>query len=373
MRVAEYFLVAFEITLNLPKNIHTMKMRLIMLTLVFPMLMQAQIVITQSDMPSSGDTIRHSNTVDIGFIDFEATGPNFNWDFSGLVPFTQSVDSFVSVSETPLFYQLLFFFTANLAKKEYEFDQFPGFQVTDSYRYFKNSSSSFQEVGFAVSLNGLPLPTLYDDADIIYTFPLEDGTIDSSFASYEFDIPGLGFYGGWKKRNNEVDGWGQLTTPFGTFEALRLKTEILQYDSLYIDSLGFGIPFYQELTEYKWLGEEMGLPLVHVTDNGLVQTVSYIDSVRVMITGSKPEVKSNVMHVYPNPAHRHLRLEAGIKPGEQYSLKIVNMAGKVVHEADGRWQAGALELAIDPRVVAGSYLLLLHSNHHVFSQQIQLQ
>ena len=95
---------------------------------VLTLSVEAQIVINEDDMPDVGDTVRLSTTYDFTGYNFEETGPDFTWDFTTLQPIIQRVDTFVSVRETPLVYQLIFFLSANLAKKQAEFDQFPGFE-----------------------------------------------------------------------------------------------------------------------------------------------------------------------------------------------------------------------------------------------------
>lgn len=325
-------------------------------------------------MPSEGDTIRTSSTINIGFIDFEETGPDYTWDFTSLIPFTQSVDSFVAVSETPLFYQLLFFFTANLAQQEFEFDQFPGFEITDSYRFYKNSSASFKEVGFGVSLNGIPLPTLYDDADVIYKFPVEYENVDSSYSSYDFSIPGLGYYGGWKKRKNEVDGWGEVSTPYGTFEALRMKTYVYQYDSLYIDSLGFGLPIYRELTEYRWLSEDQGLPILQVTDNGILQTAAYIDSVRTILAVAAEDISEQKLHVYPNPVSSSINVQTNLPVGKDYHVELFNLQGQRVFVQNGIITDPTLTIHLKGKnITSGNYTMKLISGNEVYVSKIIVQ
>jgi len=274
----------------------------IVIIFITPLFLTAQISIDNSDMPSPGDTIRTSSTIDFGMISYVETGNDFTWDFTSLVPFSQSVDTFVSVLETPFVYQLIFILSANLAQQLNEFDQFPGFQVTDTYTFFKNSASDFREVGFGVTLNGIPIPNKYDDPDLIYQFPIQAGNVDSSTANYEFDIPGIGYFGGWKKRKNIADGWGTLIIPYGSFETLRLKSEIQQYDSLHIDSLGIGFPIYREFVEYKWLGQNFGIPICTVTDDGLLPTISYIDSVRNLLTSVEYSIQKEDVKVFPNPS-----------------------------------------------------------------------
>lgn len=291
----------------------------------------AQISITQNDMPEANDTIRLSSTVNLGSIDFAQTGPDHSWDFTNLVPLTQSVDTFVSVQQTPWVYQLVFFLSSNLARKLTEFNQFPGFQVTDVYEYYKNSSSDYRSVGYGVTMNGVPIPNKYNQPDKIYQFPEQYGNADSSTASYALDIPGLGYSGGWKKRVNNADGWGTLKTPFGEFQTLRIRSEIYQYDSIYIDSLGLGIPVYRETVEYKWLGNGFGLPLCKVTDDGILPTITYIDSVRNMFVGRSPEYsRPTSFTISPNPAKDHVDFHFGKQFAGNISIEFFSVTGQLV-------------------------------------------
>jgi gliding motility-associated-like protein len=58
---------------------------------------------------------------------------------------------------------------------------------------------------------------------------------------------------------------GTLLTPFGTFNALRIKSTLQISDSIYLDTLGFGITIpRQTIVEYKWLGAGKKIPLLEV-------------------------------------------------------------------------------------------------------------
>lgn len=315
-------------------------------------------------MPQAGDTIRLSSTYDFSGLNFSATGPNYIWDFSELQPTLQRVDTFVSVQETPLTYQLIFFLSANLAKKQFEFNQIPGFEVTDVYEFYKNQNSDFRSVGLGLTLNGIPLPNKYTDPDIIYQFPVNYQNADSSVANYGFGIPGIGYMGGWKKRVNQVDGWGSLSTPFGTFETIRLKSKVQQFDSIYIDSLGFGLPIYREFTEYKWLGEDQGLPLLKVTDDGILPAYLYIDSVRSIFTGGlNYSLLQSEVEIYPNPTAGFVNVSFPGNFQQGASIIILNTEGKVVYTQDYQTNGtSAGEITIDllrQGLRPGTYFLVL--------------
>ena len=293
-------------------------------------ILNAQVVITQNDMPSAGDTIRLSSSIDLGGLNFQETGNNFTWDFSSLVPLNQTVDTFVNIDETPFVYQLVFFLSANLAQPLTEFNQFPGFEVTDVFNFYKKSNSDYRSVGLGFTINGIPLPNKFDEPDILYHFPMEPGNIDSSLSSYDIDIPLLGYAGGWTKRVNYVDGWGSLITPYGNFQTLRLKSEVTQFDSLYFDSLGIGIPIYRNYAEYKWLANGFGLPLCTITVEGLLPTISYIDSVRTLFVGHEEKTLSNQINIYPNPVNERFFIDIDIPENKNLEIILLSSMGMEV-------------------------------------------
>lgn len=257
----------------------------------------SQIVINQNDMPNVGDTIRFNTTYNLGAIDYTLTGPGYNWDYSSLSTILpQNADTFVHVWNTPLLYQIVFLypFVSTIAQPQADFDLIPNLTLSDVYKYYKESSSEFKEVGTGFTVNGIPLPFKYDEDDIIYRFPLEFGDSDSSTSSFSINIPGLGYYGSVKKRVNFVDGWGTLTTPFGTFEVLRMKTVINQHDSIYIDTLNFGLPINTETIEYKWLGKTFGRPLLKISKTGFLPAVAeYIYSeIEPLVVSLGPDINT---------------------------------------------------------------------------------
>src|SRR6185369_9997600 len=78
-------------------------------------------------------------------------------------------------------------------------------------------------------------------------------------------IPNFGYYRKQQTRTNEVDGWGTLITPFGTFNTLRVKSTLNITDSIYLDTLGFGLTIpRQTIVEYKWLAPGKKIPVLEV-------------------------------------------------------------------------------------------------------------
>lgn len=255
----------------------------VIIIVAFATFSQAQIVIDQNDMPNIGDTIRNSIAYSTGGVDYTLTGTNYTWDFSELQWASQKVDAFISPGSTPATYQLIFNLPwdpnkASIASPRADFTLVPGFQVTNAYDFYKEKSANFALLGYGAEVNSIPIPVKWDVPEILYKFPLTVGTSDSTSSSFTFSLAGVGYLSMTKKRVNHVDGWGSLTTPYGTFQAIRIKSVVTEHDSAYIDTIGQGIPVNRSYTEYKWMGDNKGIPLLQVTVEGLLTTVNYIDN-----------------------------------------------------------------------------------------------
>lgn len=351
---------------------------LIILSFLFSVISTGQITVTQDDMPKAGDTIRTSTTMVLTGIDYESTGENYIWDFSDLPVMLQRVDTFVSIMETPLTYQLFFNnafiypeHQATVALQLFEFDLVPGFQVEDTYLFFKESDNDYREVGVGVRLNGIPIAIPYDEIDVVYDFPVAYGNVDSSSSGFEYSFPGLGFASSERSRTNTVDGYGTLITPYGEFQALRLKTLISQKDSVYIDTAGQGVPVYREIVEYKWLGKGFGIPLLQVIEEGLLVTATYIDSLRTSFTGlADPEAQNYDFILYPNPCDDYLSIHYELKNARDVHISILSLYGHEVYRIVLKNQSPGLYnriVNIDAEgIVPGIYLV------HFKTQDIRL-
>lgn len=251
----------------------TATLLLILAAQLFP-----QITITKNDMPQPGDLIHYNISYSFGGVDYHETGEDFTWDFSGLASFGQEADTFVTVSSTPLLYQAVFNWPfwappASIAQRKGDFNLIPGLAMTDYIDFFKSTNSSFNFVGFGVTINNLPVPLKFDNPEVVYNFPVTSSSvIDSSEAGFSLSIPDMGYFEVQRKRVNMVDGWGTLITPLGTFQTLRLKSIVYSYDSIYIDSISAGYAINTEEVEYKWLGNGYGRPLLKITESNIRPT-----------------------------------------------------------------------------------------------------
>ncbi|MFZ4520356.1 MAG: T9SS type A sorting domain-containing protein [Bacteroidales bacterium] len=241
----------------------------------------SQVVVNQSDMPVAGDTLRVSvtNIVPDGYA---STAMDTTWNFSALEALSQRVDTFASTSVTPSIYQLIFVLQggANLASPRSSIP-IPGIPVSQGYTFFKNSSVSYSDLGSAYTVQGLPLPAKYDVPDKLYQFPLAPGAAWASTSVFGITIPGMASYNTMRIRSSVVDGWGLLTTPYGSFQTIRVRSDLTVHDSVYIDSLGTGFPIIRDIIEYKWLAKGKGIPVLQINEEQGLTTATYRDIPRM--------------------------------------------------------------------------------------------
>ena len=298
----------------------------------------AQISVTTADMPTSASKIRLSTATTIGSINYTATGANHTWDFSALNATSQTIDTFVAVTATSIYYYPSFVLTANQAEKQPNVN-LGIMTLSNEYNFYKNATASYAMIGYGAqfSVIPIPIPLKYDNPDVIYKFPLNFNNVDSSASNGSVSLATLGYFGEKKKRKNTVDGWGTLTTPYGTFQVLRVKSVINVTDSLHLDTImTFPINISRTITEYKWIAKNIGYPLVTITETstgGLpaTKTYEYIDSVR-QFTGIEPiNASKNIeLSLYPNPSKEQTTISYNLNTAADVELLVYDITGKLV-------------------------------------------
>ena len=319
--------------------------------------------IQSNDIPAAGDTFRMSIANNPQVLNLQKTGADQTWDYTSLVSNgAQYVDTYYAMSEVPTTYQLLTFLKgANLgylnlsANPGNQLDSLTGsLPVENLFAFYRKNSQSYSQVAYGVTLTFAGIPAPFDQNDVIYDFPLAYGNQDSSNASFTFppsNLPSpdsLDFYfERSQKRVNEVDGYGTLKTPYGSFQTVRVKSKVFYDDSIYFQGQGQDIPPYQ-VTEYKWLGKNQGAPLLRARTIGggeglPVSFVTYQDSVRNVATNpdtgedstSRVELlegaKSSSPSIFPNPTKGKVHVKLPAKWADQsIRMQIIDINGQAV-------------------------------------------
>lgn len=361
------------------------KLYTLTVALLFSQAMLAQITVDQNDFAGAGDNILVSNGDVTATVDITTTGANQTWDFSFLVPQSQDTLEFLPLSSTNTNYSLYFVnvsFNANrsnIATPGAAIPVVPGIPITisDPYNFYYKNTNDYRQQGLGATISGFATPIAYGNKDFVYNFPVDFNDADSCNSDWSLSIPGLGYYGYNQKRVNSVDGWGTITTPFGTFSALRVVSIIEGADTLYADSLGIGFSFARPLTkEYKWIAKNENIPVMQITTTDVagtevVSAIVYPDSLRTTV--GLTELNADALFsVSPNPAKDFISLNFSVTKAEEVALAIYNINGSLIYIDENKWYAaGSHNKLISTRFLeTGIYILQLKSNDSLFTKKV---
>lgn len=293
---------------------------------------QQAVTLTSADMPIAGQNYIYLQAAPTFQFNASATGDNYNWDYSTLQGNTESTDSFMAVLQTPLVYNIVFNLPFDPQKATVANNLAPipslgsiplpfPISFSNENSFYRTESSLFEQVGFALMANyngtTVPLPVKYDELDVIYNLPIQFGQNQPpSHSRYEFQIPGLITYIENKTRTNTVDGQGTLQIPNGTFDVLRVKSELDIVDSIYLDTLGFWFPApARQEVEYKWVSAAHGWPVLEI--KGQQSTFPFNQFQVTEVKYLKLEPTPNAINeepyptckIYPVPAYNKVIIE----------------------------------------------------------------
>ncbi len=236
---------------------------------------QAQVTIGQNEMPHAGDALLRTRATNIT-VNYAPTGPNYAWDFSNLSAAAQETKNYQTVASTNFVYALIYAdlaFNPNRANHATDGVDIPFYQIlpiANPYTFYLHSPTQYKKVGYGAELSGIPVPITFAQQDVVYQLPLNYGDQSTSSSAYEINVPNLAYYGYAQTRSNDVDGWGSITTPAGTFDALRVHTTLAGRDTINLDTLGLGFAIPRPVVhEYKWLTPGKRVPVLQINTTEL--------------------------------------------------------------------------------------------------------
>ena len=318
--------------------------------------------IDRTDMPVVGDSLRLSQAAALpaGAPPLTRRGPNQTWNYAALAPTAQRVERYRALSTTNIVFQLAFGLPgpnqANLASPQ-ALALPPGttLPVTDPVVFFRSSAADFRAVGSGVVASGLGLPVTFVSAaeqDIIYRFPLSySSPRDSSTSAFSINLPGTVFFAQRQKRVNRPDAWGTLTTPYGTFQTVRVVTRLSAHDSLAVPGqpgTGFDTPVTRE---YKWLAKTVHVPVLKITTTQvgpaeIVTGVEYRDIYRRIVPlGSRDAATDAALAAYPNPSAAGSPLALAVPAGSgPLTVTATDVVGRRLFRRSFGGGAGVLRI-----------------------------
>ncbi len=349
-----------------------------LLTFIFSLsigCISAQITIDGSDMPAEGQSFELFQAAGFELDDpGMSSGADVVWDFGNLESQDANVTDYLSVSEAPFTYQLIFNNPispsyANLASPAMDLagglGGGLGIEVDDLFNFFRNDDQGYHDCGFAASISGFPVFANRNPTDRLFLFPLEYGMpADTNSSYFEINIPELANVKSFQTRANSLDAWGTVTTPAGTYQTLRVRSVVNATDTVVAESFGINqVIVRPETIEYRWVAEGMGVPVLQInTVDGAVTQVTYLgDEVSNV---SENELLEEDIEIFPNPASNRVNIvvpeSAIIQSARLYDLNGRSSPVKFTQNAN-RIEAGIEQTA------SGLYRIVLQSDDRHFS------
>jgi hypothetical protein len=341
-------------------------------------LSSAQITLNNSDFADGGDTVRMSSATDPA-IDFVSTGSNSTWNFSGLIAESQVLKNYNDLSNASTFMQFLF---GGFAPPSYQatnvvasdalpIDQVGPFlpvNISEVNSVSRNTVDSITSIGISIVVDGTEIPFKSDTIETRYKFPANYGDVYSSRGYSKVDLNPI-FDAIWiqyRQRNSNIDGWGSITTPFGTFDALRMRHSIQEQDSIYLGQFGQWVELpIPPSTIYEWWATGELEPILRITTSDFggaenVTDIEFRDSYDPLIAGINELITE--VRVYPNPAQDELTLD-GLEVGS--SFVILSSDGKIVQT--GNVLTASQIISLD-EMTPGSYTLFVRNTDGTYAK-----
>jgi hypothetical protein len=340
----------------------------------------AQPTLTDANFSTVNENYVFSTLVDLT-VDYNSTGANYNWDFSTLSTTDQRWLINKPVNQAGQLANLFFGSFAPAAYKATYFalaTDLPIDEWTTSFpvtfdeisQFTKNTSTSINSIGFEFVISGQGVAAKSDTIEHRYELPLEYGDSYSSRGYTDLDMNPI-YDAEWRQhrgRVSNVDGWGTVATPWGTFTALRIHHRIEEIDSFYVTVNGNGtwIPIpVPDAHIYEWRSLDDKEPVMtiktsEIAGNEVVTAVEYRDE----YNGLGVENPNINLSVYPNPTTEIISYELSSKPS---NVSFIDMKGKVIlTQAIDKLQ-GSIDIA---NFAPGSYHMVINTEQGVISSLI---
>ena len=335
------------------------KIYLSLLIVVFALSLEAQIVINENNVAPVGSTvvIAYDSVPDATIVPGDAGG-NKVWNFSALHEHYYDTLYMVSPETTP--------FGQSFPDANYVSERVEG-QDT-SYAYFVKNSDAMTLLGYSgyssqvedtVVVNIVPGDTVLD-------FPVQYGNHREESYYYQIVMaspsPGIDSvrYKRSTDKTTDVDAWGTMTIPGGTYDVLRRKTVFDEADSTWVLLFGSWTLLANNTytsTSYEWLTNQVtpGFTLVSIDiDEGNITGVNFLKGNPVGI--KQKEVRN--LDVYPNPATGRISFETDKHIDGK--LTIYNGSGNKIFE---KTVSGSKFHVNVSKLIPGTYFVILDDHY----------
>ena len=340
----------------------------------------AQITVTDADIISVGDIVYEavdslpSNSITIG-----NSGSNQTWDFSSLQD--MEVDIIEVISPIGTLHENIHP-DANMCV-----------ETDDELMYLDKSSTGLEMVGYGdIPLNMLmiPLPLVYGlsqqngpNTIMDSVFDNAAGLFDNSLAPIISSNPSFNQIDSLKIKvvntsDFNVDAWGSITIPMGTYDALRLKVEETNSTEFftYCSASGIGgswfsaqnfLPIETEISNrYQWWSNDPSVKFMIAelemdSLNNNVEFVTFLTQTSVVT-----DLLSNSISVFPNPTSDKIIVNTDLN---NCNYELVDVKGSVITSDNFNYNT-EIDLSKNAK---GIYFLKLKSQNEIITKKIIIE
>ncbi len=291
-------------------------------------------------------------------------GPNQIWDYGAL---NNSSSQPIAYGPAQWFENHQLFPNANFGSED-----------DGSYTFFSKTDDSFDLIGFYgfVMETGENMAITFDPFQRQLDFPMEYGQNWENVSAINItdtELEGMGdsvVVTITTHRTGNVDAWGMITTPFGTFDVLRLHTHDSIIEEVVVYALGF--PVFDETetsieNNYSFLSDDVNskyflLEYTYDPDTELLSNVEWQMTVPLL------ETELNTVQVqpelFPNPSSNSFTIKH-LTVGNRVSILSSN--GKLV----GSYTVTDKDMNFDvSEFTAGNYTVLIRGKKSVVVQKL---
>lgn len=328
-----------------------------------PISIQAQITLTANDVIDISDVLEQGIDTSETFT-HPMGGNNMEWDFSSL---QQHESDVLAIGASQWFDGSNEFPDANIATEDAD-----GLEI---FIRKNNDALDFLGIYGDVFETGTDDKLVFNPQDRIVSFPSTMGTtynnsFSFSFVDYTFDNTDSVLIDITSTQSSEIDGWGEITTPFGTFEALRQVVE--QIDTINIEAYLFGSIVFsdQEIdtlyTARYWSNDpSTGFPLVeyefNMMDGSIENDITWLKSSPITSVDNAP--KDQEIKLYPNPAQDDITIQH-TSPGQ--NIILLDVLGN--HLSTQKATSNKTTISVD-KLNAGIYFIRITNEEEITIDQ----
>lgn len=286
-------------------------------------------------------------------------GPQ-NWSFSlDLFPGGETIEyTVVTPSSTP--------YANQFPNSDHVWYTAETFDTTAIYNFFNKTSSGLFNNGFVVVSDGLDDVSIIDPPSKILPFPAALNSDWTNTEVFEFGVPGAFSIIDSSIHNLEIDAWGTVSTPKGSFQCLRIFDKVMSFTSTYS---GGNLIFADSTRsyEYFWYAENIGF-IASISSDFDEPDPNFISAIDVTFrTGQTVAVKNDpgpvnrsfhLLQNHPNPFNPSTTIGFQLPQSMHVRLKIYDVTGREIQTLLNEVRtAGHHELLFDgSHLPSGIYL-----------------